>query len=250
MISRALVQTADASVLPEMNEAAAELMRRGLAVERFQAEHLLRRQVKLAGEVLVVGEVPVVESALEQLGVEPPAETCYPECLRSFLHRRVWPSTIASLTGALRSGSVSECFVKPRGRIKVFTGRMVDGSDVGALQRHAGSMPVWCSELVSFRSEHRAFVIGGAVRALCQYAGEPDQPDADIIRACVETWTRHGDAAAGFAIDFGVLRDGQTALVEVNDGYSLGTYGCPPATVVDLLIARWEELVTRSGARR
>jgi hypothetical protein len=233
-----------------MAEAAAEVARRGLPVERFHAKHLLRRQVPLSPEVLVVGEVHVVESALTQLGREVPSENCYPEVLRPYLLRRVWPSTIGAVTGALMSGQLAECFLKPRGRIKTLTGRMMDASDVGQLMQHAASTAVWCAELVSFRSEHRAFVIDGQVRALRLYGGDAELPDESLVRTCVDAWTASGQAASAYAIDFGVLRDGRTALLEVNDGYSLGTYGCPPEVSVELLMRRWTELMGTSALSR
>lgn len=49
-------------------------------------------------------------------------------------------------------------------------------------------------------------------------------------------------AARGYGIDFGVLADGRTALVEVNDGYGLGNYGLAKETYLDLCVARWQEL--------
>ena len=52
-----------------------------------------------------------------------------------------------------------------------------------------------------------------------------------------------GDAApAGFGIDFGVLLDGRTVLVEMNDGYSLGSYGLNAVEYSELLEARWAQL--------
>jgi hypothetical protein len=52
-----------------------------------------------------------------------------------------------------------------------------------------------------------------------------------------------GEAPAGYGIDFGLLSSGETALIELNDGYSLGSYDLDSADYTDLLIARWEELV-------
>ncbi|MFN7976011.1 MAG: ATP-grasp domain-containing protein [Acidobacteriota bacterium] len=52
-----------------------------------------------------------------------------------------------------------------------------------------------------------------------------------------------GRARAGYGIDFGVLADGRTALVEMNDGYGLGSYALDPDLYTDLLVARWEELM-------
>lgn len=49
-------------------------------------------------------------------------------------------------------------------------------------------------------------------------------------------------APKGYAIDFGLADDGRTLLLEVNDGYSLGSYGLFPLDYAKLLSARWAEL--------
>lgn len=50
-------------------------------------------------------------------------------------------------------------------------------------------------------------------------------------------------APAGYALDFGVTRDGRTLLVEINDGYALGCYGLQHNLYAKLLEARWAEMV-------
>ena len=42
----------------------------------------------------------------------------------------------------------------------------------------------------------------------------------------------------------GVLNDGSTVLVEVNDGFALGDYGLGTLLYVDLLKARWDSIVS------
>ncbi len=52
---------------------------------------------------------------------------------------------------------------------------------------------------------------------------------------------------AGYALDVGVLSDGETALVEVNDGYAPGYYGrVSPARAcayLELLAARYVQVL-------
>lgn len=47
---------------------------------------------------------------------------------------------------------------------------------------------------------------------------------------------------AGCALDFGITDDGQTLLIEFNDGFSLGNYGVEPTLYAILLTARWAEI--------
>ncbi len=49
-------------------------------------------------------------------------------------------------------------------------------------------------------------------------------------------------APKGYAIDFGLTDKGETLLIEVNDGYSLGCYGLFDLDYAKLLSARWAEL--------
>jgi hypothetical protein len=51
-------------------------------------------------------------------------------------------------------------------------------------------------------------------------------------------------APSGYAIDFGVLDTGQTALVELNDGFSIGAYGSISCeSYWPVIHSRWNELI-------
>lgn len=52
----------------------------------------------------------------------------------------------------------------------------------------------------------------------------------------------HVDAPAGYALDVEVCEDGRTLLVEVNDGYAVGSYGLVPTIYAALIDARWAQL--------
>ena len=45
-----------------------------------------------------------------------------------------------------------------------------------------------------------------------------------------------------YCIDVGVLSSGETALIEVNDAFSIGIYSMPKEVYAELLITRWNEL--------
>ena len=64
-------------------------------------------------------------------------------------------------------------------------------------------------------------------------------PNADKIRAAIDAFK---SAPAAYGIDFGVLSNGDTVLVEANDGYSLGSYRLNSVDYSRLLEARWAEL--------
>ncbi|MFN7976010.1 MAG: ATP-grasp domain-containing protein [Acidobacteriota bacterium] len=221
------------------------LPRRGISVELFTEKRLARRQLPLARTTIVAGTIPVVESALRQLEVPVPEPDDYPGCLGAFLQRRVWRSTVGALLRELEEGTLRPVFAKPAGSLKRFTGRIFGGmDDLYALEGASRRLPIHCSEIVTFRSEWRAYVVHDRIVGIKCYAGDQNVAvDEVCVRDAVAALAGAGRARAGYGIDFGVLADGRTALVEMNDGYGLGSYALDPDLYADLLVARWEELM-------
>ena len=50
------------------------------------------------------------------------------------------------------------------------------------------------------------------------------------------------DKLNGCTFDFGIDENNNTILIEVNDGYSICTYGCDTIKYTKLLYARWCQL--------
>ena len=48
-----------------------------------------------------------------------------------------------------------------------------------------------------------------------------------------------------YCLDIGVLGNGETALVEMNDAFSIGMYDGMESCYPELLITRWKELTMR-----
>jgi hypothetical protein len=246
MIRRAFIQEGGSGRSgPEERDLIAGLGDRGILAELFTKKKLARRQLPLDMETLVAGEVPVVSGALKQLGIEPPVPNDYPVSLQPLLCRRVWSSTVRRLIDELHGGTGRPAFAKPSDRLKRFTGRVfATPDDLFYLEGASRSMPILCAEVVDWLVEYRAYVIRGEVVGILHYGGNPA---IDIDRVVVADAVRHleqsGEATAGYGIDFGVLADGRTALVEWNDGFSLGSYGLEPGLYTELILARWCELI-------
>jgi len=50
-----------------------------------------------------------------------------------------------------------------------------------------------------------------------------------------------------YCIDFGVLAEGLgTVVVEVNDSFTMGSYGLLPRAYASMIEARWEELTAHA----
>ncbi len=227
------------------------LKARGVPTTLFTAKQLERRQLPLARDTLVAGYVPSVLGALKQLGLEPPPTNDYPRSLEPFLHRRLWTSTVRQLTEAVYEGAGPPVFAKPLGRKKRFTGHVFRGAeDLLYLERASLSTPLVCSEVVHWLSEYRVYVAHGRILAMLHYGGDPAvRVDEAVVHEAVHRLEEAKEATAGYGVDFGVLATGQTALVEWNDGFSLGAYpGMEAESYTELTVARWTELLGLGGS--
>jgi hypothetical protein len=220
-----------------------ELRRRGFTTRWASAKQLERRRVVLDRSSLAIGGLSFMRAALRQLSVEMPEADDYPSCLSDHLHRRVWASTVAQVRGAVDVGS--PVFVKPRLKRKRFAAQVVTAGADWPLVSLPGGLAVWCSEPVVWQSEFRVFVARGLELARRNYDGDPTvEPDQHVVGDCIG---QMGSRMAGYALDVGVLDSGQTAVVEVTEGFSLGGYGASPAAMVDVLIARWTQLIQEAA---
>jgi hypothetical protein len=227
----------------EMQDVYDELQSRQIPVELFTAKRISRRQLLVAKDTLVVGYVNSVLASLKMLGIDAPSPNDYPEALKSFYHRHFWESTVGQLRQQVYEGS-KPIFAKPKERKKRFTGHVfgyVDG--LAYLEGVSNQTAILCSDVVEWLSEYRVFVIRGSIVGTKHYAGDSSiTVDESIVKQAIELLEQSQQKTAAYGVDFGVLATGQTAVVEWNDGYSLGSYGLDGAIYTDLLITRWCEL--------
>jgi hypothetical protein len=232
---------------PESTLVSAELTKRGVPFTVLTSEDFVRRTPRLTRKDLVVGDFTWTRTALKQLGVPMPVAPDYPRCLQHLLHRRMWTSTLFELYELLEADPQAAIFFKPLADIKAFSGDEASLDWVGfLLQEHPPTLEIHCAEIVKMVSEFRVYVVDGVKRAVCQYKGPKEVAvDMAVVDDAVRTLfaTEEGAALAGCGMDFAVIEqpDGThvTALIEVNDGFSLGNYeGLSAEDYTDLLIAR------------
>lgn len=70
----------------------------------------------------------------------------------------------------------------------------------------------------------------------------------DVAESAVAVYLRSGTAPSAYGNDFGVLANGETALVEANDGYALGAYDIDADRYTELVLRRWSELVEAASS--
>jgi hypothetical protein len=198
-------------------------------------------ELPLSETTPVIGWVRTVQAALRQLGVPVPPPIDYPEALRPWFGREIERTTLGAVRAPTAHGGTPGFFVKPVEH-KLFTGfEVTDPDDWEEVRDFPDDTPVWRSSLVHFVSEWRCFVKDQRLVGIRHYYGDswtlPHKPD---VLKMIRAWD---DAPAGCSIDVGVLADGGTALVEVNDGFALGDYGVAAFDYTNLLLARWKQMV-------
>ena len=151
---------------------------------------------------------------------------------------------------ALKQAATEPVFVKSH-QWKRLTGMVMrPGEQMGTLA-HSGMVdddPVWVSDLVAFRSEHRVYVVHDTIVAVSQYGEEPDDDGLDLplIQQAVALMSGYAPRQA-YAFDWGILQSGETILIENNDAWAIGAYpGISPVAYYHLLNERWKELVSTS----
>jgi hypothetical protein len=195
-----------------------------------------------------VGSVEFCQAFMGRLGIEIPlrdAPSTYPNSLLHYLGRPV----SARLYRDVPDGQ----FCKPV-RTKIFTGHIKGqewpfGETVPSDLDHVA---VYASPPVNFISEMRCYVIDEQIIDIVPYvedegAARPShQVDMTIVQNAVRSFERE-NAIRGYGIDFGVLDDGRTVVVEWNDGWALGHYRSDKMSIdryIELCAARWEQILS------
>lgn len=219
---------------------------RGIPVFRASESQVERSKFLMAPGIVPVGSVPFVKHALRQMGKSLPEHTPYPSELSHLLYRNV--QKMRSLRDAKEIVNEGRrLFIKPADGWKRFTGFVAEFGDDYRFNGASASKPVWISDAVTFVSEWRAYVVDGEVIDVrfADHGGDRTvEPNLDVINKAVSALYQAGLAPNGFVIDFGVLDTGETALIEMNDGFSFGAYDdLPPETYWAVTVKRWMQLV-------
>jgi hypothetical protein len=192
----------------------------------------------LTAATVVYGYVSVVHRALERVGAQTQALSTTPPALARFLERRTWQTTL----GAVRQSS-AEVFIKPLRDDKAFAGHVRSGrlADAQVTAQLPDDLEILASEVVTLVSEWRLFVLEGRCIGARPYRGDhrAPQPNLALVESVIAAFV---DAPIAYAVDLGLVDDGRTILVEVNDAYSLNAYGLPSVPYAQMIAARWQQL--------
>jgi hypothetical protein len=196
-------------------------------------------------DAIVCGTVGSVRMSLLMHRITPPPLD-YPEELKAYLGREIWPSTLGEIRAPIFNGTAKPLFVKPQAHHSFNGAVLRKARDLVASARFDPDTPVWVSDPIIFLSEYRVFVQDGRVLDIRPYhyheatsALTAPLPDRVTIKQMISDYT---SAPLCYALDVGVNTGGKTLLVEVNDAFALGAYGLNSVTYARFIEARWDEL--------
>ncbi len=246
LMKLAYIQTDDKSGNNfEMNMLRTELPKRGIAVEPFRKNEIFEEKIDLSSECIVAGDVEVITEAMRQMGIPIPVPNDYPKSLDKFLHRKIWTSRFSNLRQKFEEEWPDPVFAKPKTHRKLFRGRVFQTVfDFHKLNNIQDDTIIVCSEVIPIISEFRFYIVDSKIVAQENYDGDPqDMVDIAVVKEAVEKLEKSGESISAYAIDFGLLRTGETILIEMNDGFSIGTYcEIEPKIYTDFTLHRWEQL--------
>lgn len=65
-----------------------------------------------------------------------------------------------------------------------------------------------------------------------------------MCQSTINAVAAYTSAPNAYALDIGLTAAGATLLIEVNEGYSVGSYGLPSLRYAKFLSARWAQLTS------
>lgn len=209
-------------------------------------------EVPKARNNLVVAYIQDTRKYFKKLGIVINEEFSYPPELEKYYDRKIWKSTLKEF----RLDIKVPVFVKPA-FTKDFVAGVITKKETVAFNFKDKPNPSYgdkpdpnfvpedtmmiLSDAIDFISEYRCYIIDGELKGIKHYLGDMRVfPDTKVIDAAIADFTTQ---PAGYAMDFGVTRDGKTLVIECNDAWGLGNYGLADATYAKLLATRWREIM-------
>jgi hypothetical protein len=209
----------------------------------------------LSKRTIVKGSIRTVRRALTLLGVPQPKNLDIPNELKEFAQRKVWATTLGEVRNAWKRDR-KKVFIKPLNWQKAFCGVVYEqvadyyGSNIlrdpYSVREWPDNFPVLAQEVVYFDGEWRAYILKKEILGVRGYgynALDKERPKNSFVQEMVDKFKSQ---PAAYALDFGWIKSNGKlipALVEVNEGFSLGNYGISRLNYAKMVEARWYDMV-------
>lgn len=195
-------------------------------------------------EIVIAGGIDTIRRILFNLDVLQPEVPKPHVVLPQFLKREMKEMTLKEFIDYSNSNSYKITFIKPLDEDKTFTGFVFrHQKDAIPLKPLPWSFKLLTSEVVEFQSEFRVFIQNRKILDCKNYTGNFWlRPNPHIIQEAVDAYANQ---PAAYTLDWGIDMNGNTILIEINDGFGLAPYGLDPVKYSRFLEARWNEIITK-----
>ena len=222
--------------------------------QTFYRKQIVQNKLKITKDDFICGDIKTMYAAMRQLGIDY-SDCDYPESLRKYLLRNVWPATMCDIRNEIyEEGHLKKpVFIKPRNNLKRFTGFVCDTiDDLSMNSYNAGNnVEIWCSDIIHFTSEYRCPIVNGKLKG-CYHYNKHNPYDyikyrEQLFELVQKMADENKEGNSAYNLDVGITNRGEIALIEMTDGFSFGKYGMSDELVAEILITRWNEL--KEGAK-
>jgi len=217
------------------------LSRMGHEVHPFSMDNI---PVDITKETVVHGGINTMRGIFNLLGVPQPEIHNPHEYLPEYFNRKFMSTTMGEIRGVLNY----PYFVKPEVDHKLFTGFVVNNEILeNRIRNVSDDTRVLVSEVINMVSEYRCFVNRGKLVGSKNYTGDfKKNIDYDIVDNAIKDYKGQ---PISYSLDFAVTDKDETTLIEINDGFALGSYGLNPITYTKMIIDRWNEITGNNFKR-
>ncbi len=217
------------------------LTRMGYEVHPFTMDNIPQDITK---HTVVHGGINTMRKIFDQLGVEQPPIHNPNDYLPQYCSRDFTETTIGDIRAM--GPFPRPIFIKPLNDHKLFTGFVC--TNVFNFNLITGkfddNVRVLVSDYINMISEYRCFVNRGKLVGSKNYTGDFKRNiDYDIVESAIKDYK---DQPISYSLDFAFTDRGETLLIEINDGFALGSYGLNPIVYTKFIIDRWNEITTNS----
>ena len=150
--------------------------------------------------------------------------------------------------GEFVASDIKDIFIKPLNETKGFPSGVYSKEKKSLLfGEYDQDMDVVLSEKIDIVSEYRLFYSKKwGIMGMKHYLGDPFLvPDRTFVLECIDELAKRDDLFESFTLDFGILSDGTTTVIEANDAWSIGSYGFEGGPYVMWLWRRWNEIMNK-----
>lgn len=187
---------------------------------------------------VVVGSIEVTNSYFNRFGIPCKKPLNIPDELVKYTKRDIQYMTM----GQFKKESKLPIFVKPNRRVKEFVAGVITKEESRRMFFNdiKDDCEVLVSDIIDIESEYRGYVCNKELIGIYWYSGNFRKfINCDIVDKAIKEYSSQ---PAGYSIDFALTKNGETILIECNDGWSIGNYGLDHSKYAKLLITRWVEL--------